>query len=130
MRTPQNKLEIDMSKPINMEFDVECFGKEYDPTTSECSMCGMSDLCCIMFRKTTLTKKVKKLEREKFLDVTHFDINEQGLLRIIKEQPTEYAEVFKLIQLKTECRDANMIHSWIEVFMNNHGLTNKDGMVC
>ena len=40
-----------------------CFGTKYDLTTSECKMCGDSELCCIKFA-AALGKTRKELEKE------------------------------------------------------------------
>jgi hypothetical protein len=132
MRKPIELIEQDMTKPIQVEVDSECFGKEWNPTHSECAMCGMSDLCCIIFRKTTLTKKVQKIEREQqgFMDVEDFDINKDRLFELVTEEPTEYAEVFEMVSMKTGCKAAKTIHKWIEIFMFDYKLQNKDGILC
>lgn len=57
----------DILTPISIDqigaSDDPCFGKGYDLTTSECKMCGDSELCCIKFA-AQLGKTRKQLEKE------------------------------------------------------------------
>lgn len=134
MRKAMEEIPYDLSKPVTKTIMTgsNCFGKEWNPTTTECSMCGMSDLCCIIFRKTTLTTKSTKIERQKgtFLDITDFAINKDKLAAIVKEGDVKYSEVFEMVNQKTQCKDAKLITMWIEVFMNDYSFENIEGILC
>lgn len=85
MRTPkQHKTEISNPyKPVPiMELkEDDCFGREWDMSTTECKSCGDNAMCGLQFSKQTLPKKVKEQETNdgKYLDTTdlaYLDVEE------------------------------------------------------
>jgi hypothetical protein len=85
MRKPRAyKTEIENAyKPVPMMElkDDDCFGKEWDMTTTDCKSCGDNTMCGLQFAKQTLPKKVKEQEKTdgKYLDTTdlaYLDVEE------------------------------------------------------
>lgn len=81
-----------------------CFGKLYDLTTSECKMCGDSELCCI---KTAdfLGKTRKELEKENDYKDLDTLVDKQGAkkyFRQLKRKGLEKKEIIEKMSIKYE----------------------------
>lgn len=58
MRVSQERIGINLAKPINMENSNDtCFGNEWSATAPECRQCGLYDLCCTVYNKTKVKTK-------------------------------------------------------------------------
>jgi len=93
-------------KPININnlgtSDDPCFGKSYDLSTSECKLCGDSELCCI---KTAnfLGKTRKELEQTNNFKDLDDKIDKVGLkkyFRGLKRKGKTKKEIIQAFQDK------------------------------
>ena len=85
---PKMKLP-DLSKPIDKDKvekpEVSCFGKEWDITTRECSICAANEVCAILTQEST-KKVVQELETKEggFLDQQDFSFDKKGLIDYVQ----------------------------------------------
>lgn len=85
MRIPKKvKLELDLTVPIENQIekipevtDEDCFGNEWDLSTSECRECADKETCGILFKKIN-KKRADALEAKRgttYLDKQDLDID-------------------------------------------------------
>lgn len=77
MRTPKEKMDVDLTKPINkdaMQKDDPCFGSLWDPTNNSCAICHSIEVCGILYQEK-IKKKKTSFEKEKgpTLDMAKFN---------------------------------------------------------
>lgn len=81
-----------------------CFGKLYDLTTSECKMCGDSELCCIKTAEF-LGKSRKELEQvNEYKDLDNL-VDKQGAkkyFRQLKRKGLEKKDIIQKLSTKYE----------------------------
>ena len=101
-RKPREKTSgISFLKPVDFSKvgtnDDPCFGKLYKLSTKECSMCGDSELCAVVFAQH-MNKERKKIEKtNKFKDLDLLEEN-KSLVNWVKQKHKEgltRAEVIK-----------------------------------
>ena len=135
-KSETNRLKLDLTKPINkddIEVTSDCFGKEYLPSASECSVCAVHEVCGIISTEAVkkLNKKVKK-KTENFVDEWNFDfVPTDKILDLIVTNPYEYTTeaIHEVIVSKSKCEDAATTIAWLKNFIVENGLGTKDGKI-
>ena len=126
----------DLSKPVDTEKvskpEVECFGKMWDISTRECSLCAANELCAIITQEI-VAKKVKEMDKEeKFLDLQDFSFDKNLILDWIKnssEPITSNDLVEKVFEL-AKSKDSVAIIEYIKrLVKDTEGLSIKDKIV-
>lgn len=131
MRQAKDRIEVDLSKPVNMATEEgNCFGREWKPTDKECASCGMSDLCCTLYQKTIVKKRAKSIAKPKtHLDEVYFDINRDKLDILLQEDSVPYMELFELVCESSNCYNAKLVNTWLTIFMKDYNYTNESGIL-
>jgi hypothetical protein len=131
MRVSQERIGINLAKPINMENSNDtCFGNEWSATAPECRQCGLYDLCCTVYNKTKVKQKRASVKKQGTLDTFDFDaINRKSLATILKEQPTSYEELMVYVASTSKCTIPHLVTSWIRLFMEEYNLKIENNLI-
>lgn len=116
--------DTDFTKPIDikqlMSKSVDCFGRAWNITTSECSQCADKDICGIVFR-ATVDSEAKKLEKDngvKFLDRTEFrDIDGDSVEEWIVSGETTVKDLLNHVAELAETDETGAVVHWIKQFV-------------
>jgi len=130
------KHEIDLTKPFNAEdlvVESDCYGKEYDPASSECNICSVHEVCGILKTKLVkdLGKKIKK-PTEHYVDEWDFtQVPTENMLKLFKENPYQYttATILDVVAKKSKCEDEKTCVQWLVNFFKDNNVGTKSGKI-
>lgn len=130
--------EIDLTKPVPVETLIKeateegCYTYLWKPGHTMCNLCASLEMCGILYN-ARLTKKVKKLEKEKggYLDSMLFDcINKDELKQWLQIKPRTTQELVDKVGKFANCPDPNTTMFWCKSFIiETPGISTKDGIV-
>ena len=84
--------KMDITQPITLEqlgtAEDPCFGKLYDPRTSECSRCGDCEFCAIAMGQLNNISRARVEKKAAFMDMEERDIK-------VKSNPKEIRKLVK-----------------------------------
>jgi len=134
MKTPRkNKKEVDLLVPIDVDTLVssgpdDCFGKEWDPSDKDCSICHDVEICGIL-KQSTIKSRKKEIEKKvgPMLDQTAFEKVPVGLIvdnikTWSKSDPATYDELFESISLHAQTKDGVAVREFIARMLPKYGL--------
>lgn len=115
----------DLRYPVQavQEDEDDCFGKEWDPLTKECSICAVADLCgTLVGQRTTQAKKEDK-ERPYLdeVDTSAIDWDKvEGYVKKCEEEgePFTMKEMGSYIRKKVRTKDKELIKALIRSFVS------------
>lgn len=90
------KTNPDLSKPFDFTkigTEDDCFGKLWDPSTDECSICGDCELCAIKQSQTNRKKRAELEEAKVFKDIQKITITRRELAVFVKAQLKKLGEL-------------------------------------
>jgi len=130
----ETKQEVDLTtlldpEQLRSENPDDCFGVEWDPQDTDCSVCHDVEICGILKQKELHGRK-KKIEKEKgpFLDQTSFEsvpIEKivQNLIQYAEDDdPATYEELEETIGTSARTKDIVAIREYIKTMLPRHGL--------
>lgn len=88
-RTPKSSKSVsDLTVPINKAqfkvVDTDCFGNEYDATTTACAGCADNEVCAILFADK-LKEKAKEIQPTPYLDEVNIEAVTDDMLEVYCE---------------------------------------------
>lgn len=131
-------IKVNLLVPVNLETlknlmkEDSCFGKEWDPQTSECSVCASAEICGIL---TGELLKTKKKEGGPYLDEVTVDIDWDSITDLIREQeglenPISVADLFERVKQDTKSKDKKLIIAMLKKYIKgNTNIYTKDNVV-
>jgi len=130
--------KVDLLVPINAAAfkpkDAEdCLGRAWDMSSTECPVCAMCDICCILFQET-LAASVKAVEDKNvtFLDKTDFEnINQTELLAEIISRSGEMpvSELIDKVMAIAETADEVAAVEWLKRFIKDNPIKTVEGIL-
>jgi len=117
--------EVNLLKPVSKDIlpeeQTDCFGKEFEPRSSECSVCADDAICQILWSET-VKSKVKNFEAEHgpTLDMTDFQgVDMARIEKLAKKyqeegEPMTFEELQKIIQEQARTKDVEAIIQFIK----------------
>lgn len=128
--------DVDLTVPIKKEnfimADGDCFGKQWDMTTSQCPQCADRDICSILSRDY-VDKKAKKVAEERgvhFLDEADFFGVGEKLLKFVQDGKTTVVELLKFTMDEAKISDETTAVAWLKNFVVQHkSIYTKGGLV-
>lgn len=134
-RSPKKEKSVDdLTKPINKSAfsisDDDCFGKDYDATTTACSGCADNEVCAILYSER-LKDKAKEIQSEPYLDEADMGALSDDDLAAWCEQNTgsSSAELVEYIMQVCKITDQVSVIERIKRFKETNPLTIKAGVI-
>lgn len=116
---------IDQSKPVDLEnFDLttissspdDCFGKLWENTNKTCVDCSVYDLCMVYKFKTQPDDTI-------YFDLIDWEaIDWEGLESEIKNNSTNYKDIFDLVKETSKCIDNYTVEVKLKYFIESRNL--------
>ena len=133
-----DRTKVDLTKPVEITgmSDDNCFGKEWDMGTNDCSVCADNILCGIIFSETALKNKAAKMQEKYgvFLDQSDWDKvdDERDIIQWVKSGKTTTKELIahigKIANINVE--DTETIVSYLTRFIKSDDrIYTKGGVV-
>lgn len=109
----------------------DCFGKEWKPSATECSLCADKVLCAILTQKQTNELVKKRFKDEKFLDDSSFQnlkihpiIN--AMIKAYDEgEPYGFNDLIDAIKTLSKSDDDKAIENYCKKIVVQFNLTDK-----
>lgn len=137
----EKKTKMNLLIPVNptsivSEEQTDCFGKEFFPTSKECSICSDCEICSILYQKI-IKNKVKTIEAEHgpFLDQVDFKtINWDRFIKKAIEyedsgEPMTFQELFDAIKTLAKTKDGVAVTEFIKRNLPLSKLCIKEGNI-
>ena len=129
--------KVDLRYPLNLDeikmANGDCFGIEYDMTSTECPMCADNEVCAIVFMKKTLSKKVAEQQAKD--DIIYLDecdllsINQDELYDSISSGVTKVSTVIAYLKKEGRTSDDVAVIEWVKRFKRDRNLSIKGGVI-
>ena len=114
MKNPKFK-EFDMSKPIELNNATDlndCFGNEWEPTHTDCTLCHANAICGTLFHERTKAIKPDK----PLLDKTEFDdVPWDAFKEKINE--VSFEQLVEAVQHYSRCPDRQTVIDYCKNWM-------------
>ena len=135
MKQPRDKKkEISLTtlldpKTLISDNPDDCFGKEWDPSDKDCSICHDVETCGIV-KQSTIQGRKEKIEKEKgpMLDQTAFEkVPIDNIIINLRnwaadDDPSTYAELEETIMKHAQTKDTVAVREYIKRTLPTHGL--------
>lgn len=139
MREKKNtKTEVDLSKPLNLDDftlnESDCFGNEWKPDSTECSLCADIEVCGTLYRNLHIKKKIQKVKENQginFLDEVNFKrVPWERLYNEIKSDPGKLTteQIYNWVKQRSKSDDHESIIQNIKNFKMEYKVTFKSGL--
>ena len=129
------KSSVDLSKPVvkPVVSADDCFGKEWNPSCLDCSLCSDLSVCGVVFKHNIQMKAIEIEEQVgQFLDNTSFDlISQKKLIKELQLSSGAYTtqELFDKLKTQSRCPDDETVIIWMKNFLIDNNFKTRGGVI-